>query len=153
MERGLLLGGCGTHAIRLRPSLLFEKRHADEFLTLFEETLSSVWFHNSPFTTSYSKSHILHRRLIKLCSPMLSTSRDPMQLTTLYFVHYCFCSYTHTLFPFIKMINQVYCSHVQQVSISAGFWALFWPNGAKKRWPSVNASITDPKIQLFEQFS
>ena len=42
MERGLLLGGCGTHAIRLRPSLLFEKRHADEFLTLFEETLASV---------------------------------------------------------------------------------------------------------------
>jgi len=42
MERGLLLGGCGTHAIRLRPSLMFEKRHADEFLTLFEETLSSV---------------------------------------------------------------------------------------------------------------
>ena len=38
--------------------------------------------------------------------------------------------------------------HVQQVSISAGFLALFWPNGAKNRWPSVNASIVEPKIQL-----
>jgi len=42
LERGLLLGGCGTHAIRLRPSLMFEQRHADEFLSLFDETLSAL---------------------------------------------------------------------------------------------------------------
>lgn len=39
MKNGLLLGGCGTHAIRLRPSLVFERRHADEFLELLEATL------------------------------------------------------------------------------------------------------------------
>lgn len=42
MEKGLLLGGCGTHSIRLRPSLMFERRHADEFLDLFEETLAAT---------------------------------------------------------------------------------------------------------------
>lgn len=39
LNNGLLLGGCGTHAIRLRPSLTFGMNHADEFLELFEKTL------------------------------------------------------------------------------------------------------------------
>ena len=42
MEKGLLLGGCGTHSIRLRPSLVFERRHADEFLDLFEDSLRTL---------------------------------------------------------------------------------------------------------------
>ena len=39
MKEGLLLGGCGNQSIRLRPSLTFDKSHADEFLHLFEKTL------------------------------------------------------------------------------------------------------------------
>ena len=42
MKSGLLLGGCGTHAIRLRPSLVFERRHAEEFLELLSDTLRKV---------------------------------------------------------------------------------------------------------------
>ena len=42
MKNGLLLGGCGTHAIRLRPSLVFERRHAEEFLELLSDTLRKV---------------------------------------------------------------------------------------------------------------
>jgi len=42
MKNGLLLGGCGTHAIRLRPSLVFERRHAEEFLDLLSDTLRQV---------------------------------------------------------------------------------------------------------------
>lgn len=39
MKKGLLLGACGHRAIRLRPSLMFSKRHADEFLQIFENVI------------------------------------------------------------------------------------------------------------------
>lgn len=42
LENGLLLGGCGTHAIRLRPALIFERRHAEELLDLLEKTLKRL---------------------------------------------------------------------------------------------------------------
>ena len=42
MKNGLLLGGCGEKSIRLRPSLIFGRRHADEFLDLFEATLTDL---------------------------------------------------------------------------------------------------------------
>ncbi|KAI3405243.2 hypothetical protein KGF56_001958 [Candida oxycetoniae] len=41
-DRGVNMGGCGDVAIRLRPTLLFEKKHADIFLNILEDvTLSS----------------------------------------------------------------------------------------------------------------
>jgi 4-aminobutyrate aminotransferase/(S)-3-amino-2-methylpropionate transaminase len=42
LHNGLLLGGCGTLAIRLRPALTFERRHAEELLYLLEKTLKAL---------------------------------------------------------------------------------------------------------------
>lgn len=36
-KRGVNVGGCGERAIRLRPMLVFEKEHADLFLTRVAE--------------------------------------------------------------------------------------------------------------------
>lgn len=33
---GLNMGGCGERAVRLRPMLVFQKRHADQLLTILE---------------------------------------------------------------------------------------------------------------------
>lgn len=41
-ERGVNLGGCGDYSIRLRPTLVFEKKHADIFLNILEDVLSKV---------------------------------------------------------------------------------------------------------------
>ena len=103
MERGLLLGGCGTHAIRLRPSLLFEKRHADEFLTLFEETLSSVWIHYFTNNIIFEITHTPTTRLITVFPNVTHTGPNATDDATLFTI--LFCSYTYTLFPFIKILK------------------------------------------------
>lgn len=38
---GVHSGGCGTHAIRFRPALIFEEKHADIFLETFNQVLCS----------------------------------------------------------------------------------------------------------------
>ena len=65
MKNGLLLGGCGNVSIRLRPTLLFEKRHADEFLDLFEKTLSQVWVSKWVFGLN-RKCHFLLLIFVKI---------------------------------------------------------------------------------------
>merc|ERR1719510_2878760 len=39
---GILIGGCGEAAIRLRPALIFEPSHAELFLDKFDEVLSKM---------------------------------------------------------------------------------------------------------------
>lgn len=39
---GIQSGGCGDHAIRLRPALIFQERHADIFLDIFREVLKET---------------------------------------------------------------------------------------------------------------
>merc|ERR1711981_309467 len=39
---GILIGGCGEAAIRLRPALIFEPTHAELFLDKFDEVLSKM---------------------------------------------------------------------------------------------------------------
>lgn len=39
---GVNVGGCGDHSVRLRPSLVFEKKHADVFLEALEYSLNSM---------------------------------------------------------------------------------------------------------------
>lgn len=39
---GINIGGCGDYSIRLRPSLVFEKKHADLFLEALETSLKSL---------------------------------------------------------------------------------------------------------------
>lgn len=39
-QLGLNIGGCGSASIRLRPSLTFEKKHADILLTIIEKVLA-----------------------------------------------------------------------------------------------------------------
>lgn len=41
-EKGVNMGGCGERAVRLRPMLTFEKKHADIFLTAVEQTLAEL---------------------------------------------------------------------------------------------------------------
>ncbi|RCK67796.1 4-aminobutyrate aminotransferase [Candida viswanathii] len=41
-ERGVNLGGCGDYSVRLRPTLVFEKKHADVFLNILEDVLAKV---------------------------------------------------------------------------------------------------------------
>lgn len=41
-EQGLNMGGCGDQSIRLRPTLLFEKEHADIFLGILESVLNKL---------------------------------------------------------------------------------------------------------------
>lgn len=41
-SRGVNIGGCGDFSVRLRPTLVFEKKHADVFLNVLEDTLASV---------------------------------------------------------------------------------------------------------------
>lgn len=41
-EAGVNLGGCGDYSIRLRPTLVFEKKHADIFLNILEDVISKV---------------------------------------------------------------------------------------------------------------
>ncbi|KAK9245435.1 aminotransferase class-III-domain-containing protein [Lipomyces tetrasporus] len=36
---GINIGGCGTHSVRMRPGLVFEKKHADVFLDALEYVL------------------------------------------------------------------------------------------------------------------
>ncbi|ODV58753.1 4-aminobutyrate aminotransferase [Ascoidea rubescens DSM 1968] len=42
-KNGVNIGGCGDTAVRLRPSLVFEKRHADILLNIVEESLSKLY--------------------------------------------------------------------------------------------------------------
>ncbi len=37
---GLNIGGCGARGIRLRPALVFEKKHTDLFISIVEKVLS-----------------------------------------------------------------------------------------------------------------
>ena len=150
MERGLLLGGCGTHAIRLRPSLLFEKRHADEFLTLFEETLSSVWIHYFTYNIIFEITHTPTTRLITVFPNVKHTGPNATDDATLFTTFLFIYIHTVPIHKNIKNENNFYFNYVQQVSISAGFLAPSWPKGARNKWPSVNASMTEPKIQLFK---
>ncbi|KAF9346995.1 4-aminobutyrate transaminase [Mortierella sp. AD094] len=39
---GVNTGGCGSHSIRLRPMLVFQKKHADVFLDAVEKTLAGT---------------------------------------------------------------------------------------------------------------
>ena len=41
-EAGVNFGGCGDYSIRLRPTLVFEKKHADIFLNILEDVISKV---------------------------------------------------------------------------------------------------------------
>ena len=40
MKNGLVLGPCGPRSIRMRPTLVFEKRHAQETLHLLEKVMT-----------------------------------------------------------------------------------------------------------------
>lgn len=40
-NKGINIGGCGDHSIRLRPPLVFEKSHADIFIDILESALAS----------------------------------------------------------------------------------------------------------------
>lgn len=39
---GVNTGGCGTRAIRLRPALIFQEKHAKIFLDLFRSTVRQI---------------------------------------------------------------------------------------------------------------
>lgn len=41
-QKGVLIGGCGEKAIRLRPALIFEPKHAEIMLEKFEQVLKSL---------------------------------------------------------------------------------------------------------------
>lgn len=41
-QRGVHLGGCGDKAVRLRPMLVFEKHHADLFLSHLSEVVREL---------------------------------------------------------------------------------------------------------------
>ena len=41
-SKGVLTGGCGESAIRLRPALIFEPKHAEIMLEKFEEVLTEM---------------------------------------------------------------------------------------------------------------
>lgn len=41
-EHGVHLGGCGDSTVRLRPMLVFEKKHADIFLQAVSEVLKDM---------------------------------------------------------------------------------------------------------------
>lgn len=41
-ESGVNMGGCGERAVRLRPMLVFEQKHAEVFLEKMESTLRSL---------------------------------------------------------------------------------------------------------------
>lgn len=41
-EKGVNMGACGDVSIRLRPTLLFEKKHADVFLNILEDTVGNL---------------------------------------------------------------------------------------------------------------
>ena len=41
-QKGALTGGCGPDSIRLRPTMVFEKHHAEQFLALFEEVVKDM---------------------------------------------------------------------------------------------------------------
>ncbi|XP_022910109.1 4-aminobutyrate aminotransferase, mitochondrial [Onthophagus taurus] len=41
-SKGVLVGGCGSLSVRLRPALIFQKNHADIFLDKFRETLCEM---------------------------------------------------------------------------------------------------------------
>lgn len=41
-SKGVNMGGCGDKAVRLRPMLVFEQKHADLFLERVEETLKEL---------------------------------------------------------------------------------------------------------------
>lgn len=41
-HRGIHLGGCGDKAVRLRPMLVFEKHHADLFLSHLSEVVQEL---------------------------------------------------------------------------------------------------------------
>ena len=42
MNNGLLLGGCGSNSVRLRPSLVFHQHHAQELLQILNKTVDTV---------------------------------------------------------------------------------------------------------------
>jgi 4-aminobutyrate aminotransferase/(S)-3-amino-2-methylpropionate transaminase len=41
-QKGIEIGGCGTSAIRLRPSLVFQPKHAEIFLNKLEEVVKTI---------------------------------------------------------------------------------------------------------------
>ena len=41
-SQGVLIGGCGEKAIRIRPALIFEPKHAEIMLEKFEDVLTEL---------------------------------------------------------------------------------------------------------------
>lgn len=41
-QKGVLVGGCGAYSIRFRPTLVFQPRHAAQFLAIFDEVCSNT---------------------------------------------------------------------------------------------------------------
>jgi len=41
-SEGVLIGGCGENAIRIRPALIFEPKHAEIMLEKFDAVLSKM---------------------------------------------------------------------------------------------------------------
>ncbi|KAG7191354.1 uncharacterized protein KQ657_003526 [Scheffersomyces spartinae] len=42
-NKGLNIGGCGDQSVRMRPTLVFEREHADVFLQIVEDTLKQLY--------------------------------------------------------------------------------------------------------------
>lgn len=46
-QKGIQSGGCGDHAIRLRPALVFQEHHADIFLDKFRQVMKEIKWRKS----------------------------------------------------------------------------------------------------------
>ena len=65
MKNGLVLGPCGPRSIRMRPTLVFEKRHAQETLHLLEKVMTEY----SSWDDHVTKNHWKNQNL----TPEIST--------------------------------------------------------------------------------
>ena len=41
-QKGLVIGGCGESTIRMRPSLIFEPRHAESMIEVMNDVVGSI---------------------------------------------------------------------------------------------------------------
>ena len=58
MKNGLVLGPCGPRSIRMRPTLVFEKRHAQETLHLLEKVMTEYSSWDDHVTNNHRKIRI-----------------------------------------------------------------------------------------------
>ena len=58
-QRGVEIGGCGTAAIRLRPTLVFTPRHAAQFLDILEQVISFFFLFVSSIIRITISSYVL----------------------------------------------------------------------------------------------